>query len=419
MGDGKTYGAFTRLLQRPQTAGARYQAAIFFELPLSTVRKAFYPVGMSVQHLAALADGSLPYGNSYSWHSGLVWLQAGADLIIALACFIIPVVLFRIAHRRRERSFRGLVWSLGAFVMASGLTHLLAMLNIWQAWFWLEATIKSTAAILAIVTLIVLRRSLPKLLAMPSHRQLREANESLARANRELEAFTASVSHDLRSPLTNIAGQAGLLEISLPNANEEQRKRLAKIQSSVKQMSDLIDALLALSRISRHTLHREMIDASALAHAIVNDLRQSEPTRDVQVTIQPDIQVHGDRRLIQDLLRNVIGNAWKFTSKTHPARIDIGSSTSGFMTTLHVRDNGAGFDMQQAQKLFRPFHRLHSASEFEGSGIGLATVSRIVERHGGRVWAEAKPNEGAVFYFTLPTLPITGEILAEHARANP
>ncbi len=373
---------------------------------------------MPLIHLAETTESFLPYGHSYLWRPELVWMQALSDLAIALACFIIPVVLFRIAHRRRERTFRNLVRCLGAFVIASGLTHLLGTLNVWHMAFWLEATIKCITALLAISTVILLWRSLPKVLSMPSHRQLKEANESLARANRELEAFTASVSHDLRSPLTTIAGQAGLLELSLSNATEEQRRRLTKIQSSVKQMSDLIDALLALSRISRHTLHRETIDASALAQAIVNDLRQADPTREVQVTIQPDLFVHGDRRLIHDLLRNVIGNAWKFTAKTANARIDVGGAGAGAMATLHVRDNGAGFDMAHAQKLFRPFHRLHTATEFEGSGIGLATVSRIVERHGGRVWAESKPNEGAVFYFTLPTMPVTGEMLAQQARAS-
>lgn len=363
-------------------------------------------------HLAA-AERLIPYGHSYLWRPELVWVQALTDLAIAIVCLIIPIVLFRVAHRRRERAFRTLVWCSSGFVFASGVTHLLHALNVWQTAFWLEASVKLIAAVLAISTAILLWRSLPKMLSMPSHRQLKEANESLARANHELEAFTASVSHDLRSPLTTIAGQAGLLEISMSNANEEQRRRLTKIQSSVKQMSDLIDALLALSRISRHTLHRETIDASALAQSIVNDLRQADPHRDVQVTIQPELTVHGDRRLIQDLLRNVISNAWKFTAKTHPARIEIGGSTSGAVATLHVRDNGAGFDMAHAQKLFRPFHRLHAPSEFEGSGIGLATVSRIVARHGGRVWAEAKPNEGAVFYFTLPTKPVTGEMLAQ------
>jgi signal transduction histidine kinase len=368
--------------------------------------------------ITASVEQYLPYGDAYLWRPELIWMHALADIAIAIAYFTIPVLLARLARRRREFVFRSLVMCFAAFIIASGITHVVSVLNIWHAAYWLEATLKIITAILAVPTAILLWRSLPDALSLPSQRQLKEANDSLARANSELEAFTASVSHDLRSPLTTIAGQAGLLEMSMANANEEQRKRLTKIQTSVRQMSDLIEALLALSRISRHTLHREMIDVSALAHTIVADLRQSHPDRPVEVIVQPDLFVHGDRRLLGDLLRNLLANAWKFTAKTDSPRIEFGQSTAGAMATFYLRDNGAGFDMAHASKLFRPFHRLHSAAEFEGSGIGLATVARIVARHGGKVWAEATPHQGAVFYFTLPTLPVTGEMLAQQVRAS-
>jgi signal transduction histidine kinase len=224
----------------------------------------------------------------------------------------------------------------------------------------------------------------------------------------------ASVSHDLRSPLTTIAGQAGLLELSLPDATDEQKRRLTRIQGSVKQMSELIEALLVLSRISRQTLHREIVDVTALAESIVQDMRQKDPARNVEIVIQPNMAVHGDRRLVGDLFQNLIGNAWKFTSKTQQARIEIGQSSGGSLATLFIRDNGAGFDMAYEQKLFKPFQRLHGAADFDGSGVGLATVARIVDRHGGRIWAEGKPGQGAVFYFTLPTAPITDAFMVHH-----
>jgi light-regulated signal transduction histidine kinase (bacteriophytochrome) len=237
-------------------------------------------------------------------------------------------------------------------------------------------------------------------------------NESLSRTSRELEAFTASVSHDLRSPLTTIAGQAGLLELSMgETASDDQRRRLQRIQNSVKQMSELLDALLVLSRISRHTLSRETVDVSALAEEVVAELRQHDPARTVQVKIQPGIHVHGDRRLLSDVITNMLSNAWKFTSKTAESSIELSAAGSGYMTTLQLRDNGAGFDMAYAQKLFKPFQRLHGQAEFSGSGIGLATVARIIERHGGRIWAESQPQQGATFYFTLPTRPMTDEFL--------
>ena len=356
------------------------------------------------------AEHFMPMGSALGWSTTLVWINAIADILIAVTCFSIPFVLIYIARRRRDLPLDWIVLAFGLCVMAAGAMHLLAAWNLWHTAYWAEAVAKILAAAAIIPTAIMAWRYLPEILSLPSHRQLQNANASLARANRELEAFTASVSHDLRSPLTTIAGQAGLLELSLgASATEDQRRRLHRIQSSVKQMSELIDALLVLSRISRHTLRREVVDVTGLVESIITDLRQRDPDRDVQVTIQPGMTVHGDRRLISDLLTNTVSNAWKFTSKLAHARIEVGQQTDGAMSTLHVRDNGAGFDMQYAQKLFKPFQRLHSPSEFEGSGVGLATVARIVDRHGGRIWAEAKPNEGAVFYFTLPTSPITDE----------
>ncbi|HEY7643041.1 MAG TPA: ATP-binding protein [Steroidobacteraceae bacterium] len=358
----------------------------------------------------------LPHGHCYTWSPGVLWLNVVADVLIAMAYFTIPFALLYIARRRRDLRFDWLLVCFGIFVVACGLTHLMAVWNVWHANYWIEGIVKLLTAAASVPTAILLWRFLPSVLMLPSQRQLRDANESLARANRELEAFTASVSHDLRSPLTTIAGQAGLLELSLHDATDEQKRRLSRIQSSVRQMSELIEALLVLSRISRQTLHREIVDVSALAESIVQDMRQKDPTRSVEVLIQPNMAVHGDRRLVGDLFQNLIGNAWKFTSKTGQPRIEIGQSSGGSLATLYIRDNGAGFDMAYEQKLFKPFQRLHGAADFDGSGVGLATVARIIDRHGGRIWAEGKPNEGAVFYFTLPTAPITGEFAVHHHR---
>jgi signal transduction histidine kinase len=356
----------------------------------------------------------LPHGHCYLWSPGVLWMNVVADILIAMAYFTIPFALLYIARRRRDLSFDWLVVCFGVFVVACGFTYVMDVWNVWHAHYWLQGIVKLLTAAASIPTAILLWRFLPGILMLPSQRQLRDANESLARANRELEAFTASVSHDLRSPLTTIAGQAGLLELSLPDATDEQKRRLSRIQGSVKQMSELIEALLVLSRISRQTLHREIVDVTGLAESIVQDMRQKDPTRNVEVVIQPNMAVHGDRRLVGDLFQNLIGNAWKFTSKTAQARIEIGQSSGGSLATLYIRDNGAGFDMTYEQKLFKPFQRLHGTADFDGSGVGLATVARIVDRHGGRIWAEGKPNEGAIFYFTLPTAPITDAFMVHH-----
>ena len=356
----------------------------------------------------------LPHGHCYLWSPGVLWMNVVADILIAMAYFTIPFALLYIARRRRDLPFDWLVVCFGIFIVACGLTYVVDIWNVWHAHYWLEGIVKLLTAAASVPTAILLWRYLPGILMLPSQRQLRDANESLARANRELEAFTASVSHDLRSPLTTIAGQAGLLELSLPDATDEQKRRLARIQGSVRQMSELIEALLVLSRISRQTLHREIVDVTALAESIVQDMRQKDPARNVEVVIQPNMAVHGDRRLVGDLFQNLIGNAWKFTSKTGQPRIEIGQSSGGSLATLYIRDNGAGFDMAYEQKLFKPFQRLHGTADFDGSGVGLATVARIIDRHGGRIWAEGKPNQGAVFYFTLPTAPITDPFLVHH-----
>ena len=280
----------------------------------------------------------LPHGHCYMWTPGILWMHVIADILIAMAYFAIPFVLIYVARRRRDLPFGGLLLCGGVFIVCCGLTHLLDVWNVWHTDYWLEGMLKVATAVASVPTAILLWRSLPFIMTVPSQRQLRDANESLARANHELEAFTASVSHDLRSPLTTIAGQAGLLELSMPHGSEEQRRRLTRIQNSVKQMSELIDALLALSRISRHTLHREIIDVSALAESIIQDLRLRDPYRQVTVNIQPGMSVHGDRSLINDLFVNVLSNAWKFTSRTEAARIEVGQSQHGSMATLFVRD---------------------------------------------------------------------------------
>lgn len=348
------------------------------------------------------SDDFLPQGYSYLWHPDVLWLNVLPDIGIAVACVAIALVLMRIARRSHLPFYALIMWS-AVLSVSYGATHLVSAWNVWHTDYWLEGWVKLMVAAAAIPTAWLLWRAMPSILALPAPQQLQQINDSLARANRELEAFTASVSHDLRSPLSSIAGQAGLLEISLgDDATEDQKRRLQRIQVSVKQMSELIEALLALSRISRQPLQSESVDVTALAEEIVAELRQQDPDRNVDVVIQPAMILRGDRRLIATVLVNLLGNAWKFTSRTAQAQIDVGLTHEAAELTLHVRDNGAGFDMAYHEKLFKPFQRLHSPSEFPGSGIGLATVQRIIERHGGRVWARSQPQEGAAFYCAMP-----------------
>ncbi|MEO6319862.1 MAG: ATP-binding protein, partial [Polaromonas sp.] len=233
--------------------------------------------------------------------------------------------------------------------------------------------------------------------------QLRTAQMKVA--NTELASFSYSVSHDLRSPLNTIHAFSHLLVKAEGDCiSPKGQHYLSRIIAGAKQMGELIEGLLTLAHLSREQFKSEPVDLSAIARRIERDCREREPERQTQaqVHIQDGLSARGDPRLLSAVLQNLIGNAWKFTSRQALARIEVGSEVDAHGDTLFfVRDNGAGFDMAFSHKLFGTFERLHSPEEFSGSGIGLATVKRVIERHGGRVWAESRLNEGATFYFTL------------------
>jgi PAS domain S-box-containing protein len=233
--------------------------------------------------------------------------------------------------------------------------------------------------------------------------RVQQRTAQLEAANRELEAFSYSVSHDLRSPLNTINGFCQmLLKTHSDHLDEKGQHYLNRIRAGAQQMGELIDGLLMLARLSRDPMRLQSVDLSAIAMRIEQELREREPEREVQVQVQDGLRVRGDSVLLSLVLQNLLANAWKFSSKLADARIEIGSEIAADGQTVYfVRDNGAGFDMTYADKLFGVFQRLHSPSEFAGTGVGLATVKRIVERHGGHVWAQSSLNEGATFYFTL------------------
>jgi len=286
---------------------------------------------------------------------------------------------------------------------------------------WLWTVAGSTILVLAVTMwfLMRLRRSHAELYAVNAKRQqaeaevralnqtleqqVRDRTSQLEAANRDLESFSYSVSHDLRQPLRGLNGFSRVLvEDYGDRLDPNGRDYLRRIQAASQHMSHLIDGMLNLSQVSRVGLDRVPVNLSALASSVADDLKHSEPTRHADVIIAPNLTATGDPRLLQLLLQNLLHNAWKFTSTRATARIECGQMPGNGTPTYFVRDDGVGFDMTYAHKLFGAFQRLHTSKEFPGTGIGLATVQRIVHRHGGRVWAESQVEHGTTFYFTLP-----------------
>lgn len=240
--------------------------------------------------------------------------------------------------------------------------------------------------------------------------RIQELNEALAQRaselesiNKELEAFSYSVSHDLRAPLRGIDGfSQALLEDYGEELDSQAQDFLGRIRAATGRMGELIDDLLKLSRITRTEMHHEEVDLSRMAREIASLLQRMEPEREVEFVIEEGMVARGDRQLLRVALDNLMNNAWKFSAKENRARIEVGTTAGNeHERVFFVRDNGAGFDMAYADKLFGAFQRLHARSEFDGTGVGLATVQRVINRHGGKVWAEAERGKGATFYFVL------------------
>lgn len=246
-----------------------------------------------------------------------------------------------------------------------------------------------------------------EVVAANSARELAEIRatfvDELRSKNIELEAFSYSVSHDLRAPLRSIDGFSKLLLVDYADKLDAKgQDYLHLVRESAQRMGELIDDLLLLSRVGRADLNRDQIDLSEIARGVSEELKKKDPDRHVKWCIEDQLLVEADSGLMRVAFDNLLGNSWKFTAKVSAPRIEVGTDQQEGVAVFFVRDNGAGFSMEYAEKLFSPFQRLHAESEFEGTGIGLATVHRIIDRHGGRIWADSAVDHGATFYFTIP-----------------
>lgn len=375
-------------------------------------------------------DEFMPHGMCYQWDPAVIWLHVSSDALIALAYYSIPLTLIYFVRKREGLVFDWIFLCFAFFIVACGTTHVMEIYNIWHPTYWLSGIIKAITAITSITTAILLVRVMPKALALPNPEILRRSNEALQReieerrrasekieslneellrqsaqleaTNKELEAFGYSVSHDLRAPLRHIDGYVDLLRQESSHLGDSGTRYMNVISDSARQMGVLIDNLLAFSRMGRSALKPATVNTMALVAQVREELSLETQGRNIHWTIEPLPEVYVDPTLFKQVWMNLIGNAIKYSRYRDPAEITIGCLQSPNEFEFFVKDNGAGFDMQYADKLFGIFQRLHFKEEFEGTGIGLANVKRIITRHGGRTWAEGKVNAGATFCFSLP-----------------
>jgi PAS domain S-box-containing protein len=250
-------------------------------------------------------------------------------------------------------------------------------------------------------------------------RELEIRNAQLLTSNAELEAFCYSVSHDLRAPLRAIDGfSQAMLEDYSAQIDETGRNYLQRVRAGAQRMGILIDNLLTLSRVTRAGINRQPIDLTEMARSVAQELRGNNPGRNVELIVEPGLRADGDPHLVRTVLENLLGNAWKFTLKREHARIELGQIHNHQICAFFLRDNGAGFNQSYAHQLFVAFQRLHTNDEFPGTGIGLASVQRIVTRHGGRIWAQGAVHQGAVFYFTFVPHPTPTEDITNGEQCN-
>ncbi len=375
-------------------------------------------------------NGLLPHGHCYLWIPSLLWTQVASDALIAISYFSIPIALWYFVTKRPDFPFKWLLVMFGVFVMACGTTHIFSIVNIWSPHYWEEAAVKVFTAAVSLLTAIMAWPLVPKALAIPSPDQLRLANielqnevlrrrdveknlqiinQSLEKrtieleaANKELESFSYSVSHDLRAPVRHIQGYSKLLLDESKHLSEDEMRYLDGIIETTTKMGRLVDDLLAFSRTGRMNMRRETVDLTAVVEAARLDCMQATDGRPIEWEIGKLASVQGDPTLLEVVFTNLLSNAVKFTRGRKPSVIQIDCQLLQVdEVVISVKDNGVGFDPRFQNKLFGVFQRLHGEDEFEGTGIGLVTVQRIVERHGGRIWAESKLGEGASFFFTL------------------
>ena len=370
----------------------------------------------------------MPHGQCFLWEKKLLSLHVISDALTAVSYYAIPIILITFVLKRKDAPFPKLIWMFGAFIIACGTTHVMAVWTMWNPDYWIEGWIKLATGVVSFSTAVMLIPAVPKAMAMPKPEDLKEANRQLKReieqrkraeeevrqlnselsqkvkdlelANEELQKFSYSVSHDLRAPLRSIDGfSQALVERYGKQLDESGKHYLNRIRNGSQKMGKLIDDILKLSRLSRAELNFGKVDLTQIAESIFDELEQHTQEHKATLKCEKDLTLYADYGMMENVMRNLIENAWKFATGQPEINIEVGSMEKEGHKVIYVRDNGAGFDMAYYNKLFTPFQRLHSESEYKGSGIGLANIQRIIRRHNGYIWAESEREKGTTFYF--------------------
>jgi len=389
---------------------------------------------MVLQHyITHLFDtsGFMPRWMCGLWTPFAGWLYIISDFAIWAAYTSIPLTLMFFISKRKDIPFIKIFWLFAAFILACGSTHFADALMFWWPAYRFTGVIYFATAVISWLTVLELIPIIPVALSLKSptelqreideriktekllkereeherkiHLQVQQYAAQLESSNSELEAFTYSVSHDLRAPLRSIDGFSfAILENYDHLLDEEGKHYLARVRENSQYMGRLIDDMLKLSRLSLSDMRIEPVDLSIMAERIIEELREEDSSRTVDFVIAKNLVVQGDKALLHSVMQNLMSNAWKYTSKHKTARIEFGVNAENPAAPIYfIKDDGAGFDMAYVGKLFGTFQRLHKNSEFPGTGVGLAIVSRIIRRHKGKIYVEAEVEKGATFYFTL------------------
>jgi signal transduction histidine kinase len=380
----------------------------------------------------------MPHGHCYYWQPGVLWLNVGSDVAIAAAYFTIPVALLVFVRRRKDIAFPGIFLLFGAFILACGGTHLVGAWTVWEPVYRLEGVVKLLTALVSVATAVVLWPLMRQALALPSPAELREANqelqaevqrrqqaerelrqlnadlehrvaertEELRRSNEDLQQFAYVASHDLQEPLRMVSSYMQLLERRYKGKLDEKADTYIHYAvDGATRMRTLIDDLLRYSRTNTSEQRLEEVNLDGVLKRVRSDLKHTLEQTGVKLTHDPLPVVFADRTQLFQILENLVSNAVKYRRTDVEPWVHVRAEGGEGEQVISVEDNGIGMEPDQAAQIFEIFRRLHTQQQYEGSGMGLAIVKRLVERHGGRIWVDAQPGRGSAFRFTVPERP--------------